>query len=104
MFGGNPGGKQGKEDKLRLGDFWKLDLLRPNHKHVLRRCRIMIRQCKFSELAGNDSMQALKYLHTSLASIVDHQNPHEEREVNISIGAIWIKMFLNQSSFYSINF
>lgn len=81
MFGGNPGGKQGKEDKLRLGDFWRLQLLRPNRKEVLRRCRILIRQCKFSELASQDSMHALRYLHTSLSSIVDHHNSQEEREV-----------------------
>jgi len=81
MFGGSPGGKQGKEDRLRLGDFWRLQLLRPNRKEVLRRCRILIRQCKFSELASQDSMHALRYLHTSLSSIVDHHNSQEEREV-----------------------
>jgi hypothetical protein len=31
-------------------------------------------------------MQALKYLHTSLASIVDHKNPKEEREVLYFLG------------------
>ena len=66
---------------FRLGDFWRLELQRPNRAEVLRRCRILIRQCKFSELATNDSMQALRYLHTSLASIVNHSNPQEEREV-----------------------
>jgi hypothetical protein len=83
MFGGNPGGKQGKEDKLRLGDFWRLQLIRPSRKDVLRRCKLMIRQCNFSELASNNQMQALKYLHTSLASIVDHKNPKEEREYQL---------------------
>ena len=82
MFGGNPGGKQGKEDKLRLGDFWKLQLQRPGREEVLRRCKILIRQSKFSELAAQDQMLALKYLHTSLSSVVDHQNSKEEREVN----------------------
>ena len=82
MFGGNPGGKQGKEDKLRLGDFWKLQLQRPSREEVLRRCKILIRQSKFSELAAQDSMLALNYLHTSLSSVVDHRNAQEEREVN----------------------
>ena len=41
-------GKQGKEDKLRLGDFWRLQLIRPSRKDVLRRCKLMIRQCNFS--------------------------------------------------------
>jgi hypothetical protein len=81
MLGGNPGGKQGKEDKLRLGDFWRLHLQRPDRAEVLRRCRILIRQCKFSELAGRDPMIALGYLHSSLASVVDHKNPREERQV-----------------------
>ncbi len=82
MFGGNPGGKQGKEDRLRLGDFWKLELERPRRSDVLRRCRLLIRQCRFTELAGKDSMQALKYLHSALASIIDHKNPNEERQVS----------------------
>ena len=82
MFGGNPGGKQGKEDKKRLGDFWKLKLQRPSREEVLRRCKILIRQSKFSELAAQDSMLALKYLHSSLASIIDHKNAQEEREVS----------------------
>ena len=28
MFGGNPGGKEGKEGRVRLGDFWRLVLVR----------------------------------------------------------------------------
>ena len=40
MFGGNPGGKQGKEDRVRLGDFWRLHLLRPNRREVLRQCEV----------------------------------------------------------------
>ena len=45
----------------------------------------------FSELASNNQMQALKYLHTSLASIVDHKNPKEEREVCIEILQLRVK-------------
>ena len=85
MFGGNPGGKQGKEDKLRLGDFWKLHLKRPGRDEVLRKCKILIRQSKFSELAAQDSMVALRYLHTSLSSVVDHNNAQEEREVHLRV-------------------
>ncbi len=44
MFGGNPGGKQGKEDRVRLGDFWRLHLLRPNRREVLRQCEVRDRQ------------------------------------------------------------
>lgn len=82
MFGGNPGGKQGKEDRLRLGDFWCLQLSRPDRKEILRRCLVYIRRNRFSELAENP-MSALNYLHTCLAAVVDHKNPKEEREYQL---------------------
>ncbi len=85
MFGGNPGGKQGKENRLRLGDFWQLKLQRPDRAEVLRKSRILIRQCKFSELVQSDPMTALSYLHNSLAQVVDHSNEKEEREVRIDM-------------------
>jgi len=34
VFGGNPGGKDGKDAKVRLGDFWSLKLERPTRKEV----------------------------------------------------------------------
>jgi len=90
MFGGNPGGKQGKEDKLRLGDFWRLHLLRPDQKEIFRRCCLMIRQAKFLEItagAGDAACQmeeevlpeALVFLQNHLSTVVDHADPEEER-------------------------
>ena len=84
MFGGNPGGRQGKEDRLRLGDFWKLHLYRPDHKEILRRCCLKARQSKFMELTydENSLAKALSYLQTMLSEIVDHSDDGEEREVS----------------------
>ncbi len=36
MFGGNPGGKEAKDSRLRLGDFWKLQFIRPSRKEVIK--------------------------------------------------------------------
>ena len=162
MFGGNPGGKQGKEDRIRLGDFWRLHLLRPNRREVMRQCQVQnerpfavsniylkwlvfrvclchwkfnlrfvnvfniwdivtcslvpgmqehvvlihehmmsktptlltlmilmtsqwfqvyIRKARFSELAQDDPMTALTYLHSDLAVVINHQDSKEEKEV-----------------------
>lgn len=80
MFGGNPGGKQGKEDRVRLGDFWRLNLLRPNRREVLRKCQVYIRKSRFCELAQDDPMSALNYLHTELASVIKHDDANEEKK------------------------
>jgi len=34
IFGGNPGGKEGRDAKVRLGDFWKMKLKRPTRQEV----------------------------------------------------------------------
>ena len=52
MFGGNPGGKEGKDSKVRLGDFWQLCLYRPSRAQVLRRCVVAVRRARFCELAA----------------------------------------------------
>ena len=46
MFGGNPGGRDGMDGKLRLGDFWRLVLVRPSVEDLGRRCSHMIRRTK----------------------------------------------------------
>ena len=46
MFGGNPGGKEGKDGRLRLGDFWKLVLQRPQNSDLERFCRFIIRKAR----------------------------------------------------------
>lgn len=85
MFGGNPGGRQGKEDKLRLGDFWQLHLFRPGRKEIFRRCCLKARQSNFMELTydENSLAKALSYLQTMLSDIVDHSEEEEEREYQL---------------------
>ena len=43
MFGGNPGGREGKDGRLRLGDFWSLHLVRLEKKEFERAARKMVR-------------------------------------------------------------
>ncbi len=84
MFGGNPGGKQGKEDKLRLGDFWLLTLFRPSREEVLRRCLIAIRTAQFSEATRRNKMEALALLQGRLSKVVNHADDKEERQASAS--------------------
>jgi hypothetical protein len=81
MFGGNPGGKQGKEDKLRLGDFWQLYLFRPSRSEVFRQCQIAIRTAQFSETTRANKMEALNLLQGRLSQVINHENEKEERKV-----------------------
>ena len=89
MFGGNPGGKrkteEGKEDEIRLGDFWQLHLVRPDRKEIFRRCCLKARQSCFMELTydENSLAKALSYLQTMLSDIVDHNDDEEEREYQL---------------------
>lgn len=85
MFGGNPGGRQGKDENVRLGDFWKLTLERPSREEVLRQCRLLIRQGHFSEMAIVDKVAAVSYLQTRLSEIVDHRNSEEEATVRCGL-------------------
>ncbi|CAB4058069.1 MKLN1 [Lepeophtheirus salmonis] len=68
MFGGNPGGREGNEDKIRFGDFWSLYFVRPSKKEVLRICQLMI---------------PMSYLQTQLSAVVDHDNSKEEHEFQL---------------------
>ena len=76
MFGGNPGGK---EVQVRMGDFWRLVLVRPSEAALERRCRFTIREGRFAELARRSPMDALGYLQTYIADCVDHGQPDEEQ-------------------------
>ena len=69
MFGGNPGGKEGKKGRVRLGDFWRLVLVRPSEAALERRCRFTIREGRFAELARRSPMDALGYLQTDIADL-----------------------------------
>ena len=48
MFGGNPGGKENRNGKLRLGDFWRLELERQQNTDLERVLIKEIRKTRFS--------------------------------------------------------
>lgn len=85
LFGGNPGNAE--RVNQRLDDFWMLELKKPSPQDVWRRCRFLIRKCKFREMClkakeGNveESMNALQYLKNELTQCVDHENSQESIE------------------------
>ena len=43
--------------------------------------QVYIRKARFSELAQDDPMTALTYLHSDLAVVINHQDSKEEKEV-----------------------
>ena len=42
----------------------------------------MIRKCQFQELSAHDQTGAMSYLQNDLASVIDHDNEEEKREVS----------------------
>lgn len=79
LFGGNPG--RSCLPNLRLDDFWQLELRRPTHEQILKRCKLIIRKHKFQELALSNSMEALEYLQTRVFEIIDHSDAQQTKEV-----------------------
>ncbi len=43
IFGGNPGGRTAKEARTRLGDFWRLDLVRPDREEVFNLFNVFVK-------------------------------------------------------------
>ncbi|XP_071960685.1 muskelin-like [Antedon mediterranea] len=80
LFGGNPGKPNSLSPKIRLDDFWSLQLCRPSNDSILRRCRYLIRKHKFHELASDNQVDALRYLQTELAETVNHKDEEETQE------------------------
>lgn len=81
LFGGNPG--RASTPKLRLDDFWKLQLCRPSRDQVLTKCKLLIRKQKFEELAMTNSLEALEYLQTQVSEIINHEDVEQAKEVRI---------------------
>lgn len=88
LFGGNPG--RSCLPKLRLDDFWQLELCRPSHEQILKKCKLIIRKHKFEELATKNSIEALEYLQTKVYEIIDHSDPEQTKEVRV-----FMKFFFN---------
>ena len=91
MFGGNPGGKEGR---VRLGDFWRLVLVRPSEAALERHCRFTIREGRFAGLARRSPMDALGYLQTDIADCVDHGQPDEEQRFQLLAGQVGMMIIL----------
>ena len=102
MFGGNPGGKENRNGKLRLGDFWRLELERQQNTDLERVLIKEIRKarwgsnessvhsftecglccCRYLE-KSSDPMAAVSFLQTSVASCVNHKDVNEEKDFQL---------------------
>lgn len=80
LFGGNPG--RIVNPKLRLDDFWKLQLCKPTNNELLHNCKKLIREHQFKELAKTDPVIALDYLRTKMSELVDHNDPKQIEQVS----------------------
>ena len=52
---------------------------------LLRKCKYLIRKCQFQELSAQDITGAMAYLQNDLASVIDHNNMEEKKEVGLKI-------------------
>jgi len=87
LFGGNPG--KDSLPRMRLDDFWSLRLSRPSHDKLLRSCIFLIRKHKFLELTEESPRQAMTYLQTVLAQVVDQDNPDETKEFQLLASSLF---------------
>ncbi|KAJ1918588.1 hypothetical protein H4219_002525 [Mycoemilia scoparia] len=104
MFGGNSSHRH--NNKSRLHDMWVMKVEQPSTKKILRRAMFIVREQRFLDLCraaqstshgasneygraaktgeGTDSatseMQALDYLQTRIAEVINHDDPEEVRK------------------------
>ncbi|TMW44291.1 hypothetical protein DOY81_010628 [Sarcophaga bullata] len=72
LFGGNPG--RAVAPQLRLDDFWILQLEKPRREEILKHCRYLMRRQCYEEMTQSDFVQAMQYLRTNVAEVIDHDN------------------------------
>ena len=101
MFGGNPGGTENRNGKLRLGDFWRLELQRQQNKDLERVLVMEIRKTQFRE-KSSDPMTALAFLQTEVSSCVDHEDKEEQRELNSFSRGAKNRIPSRERAFYSL--
>ncbi|CAG2174665.1 unnamed protein product [Oppiella nova] len=77
LFGGNPGRNQ--SPKLRLDDFWTLELKRLSSEELLRKCRRLVREQSYREIIQRAPQRAIQYLQNQLSQTFDHSVPDESR-------------------------
>ena len=79
MFGGNPGGKENRNGKLRLGDFWRLELIRQANTDLERLLLKDIRISRFREKSVNPK-DALTFLQKDVSRCIDHRDVEEQKQ------------------------
>ncbi|XP_022109692.1 muskelin-like [Acanthaster planci] len=87
LFGGNPG--RSTAERIRLDDFWSLELVRPLKDQVVRRCKHLIRKHRFQEIAMSNPVQALRYLQTELYETVNHKDEQETKEFQLLASSLF---------------
>ncbi|CAO3593221.1 unnamed protein product [Absidia cylindrospora] len=83
LFGGDP--HEYTDSDRRLGDLWKLKLIKPDVNSISQRCKYLIRVQQFKELCFNIEKnkthdmipQALDYLQTQVTPLVDSDNDQD---------------------------
>ncbi|KAK7582298.1 hypothetical protein V9T40_013743 [Parthenolecanium corni] len=79
LFGGNPG--RMCLPKVRLDDFWSLQLCRTNQREMIQQCKLLIRKCRFQELVRSDKLQALDYLHSGFSHLTNTNSLEIEEQL-----------------------
>lgn len=74
-------GGNGGHSAVRLDDFWALHLRHCTKEEIVRECRFILRKQAFMEKCrSGDTMEALRYLRSGVAEVVDTSNEEEMRE------------------------
>ncbi|XKL65489.1 hypothetical protein PGB90_008909 [Kerria lacca] len=79
LFGGNPG--RMCLPKIRLDDFWSLQLCRTNQFEMIQRCKLLIRKCRFQELVRTNKLEALEFLQSGFSHLINSSNIEEEEQL-----------------------
>ncbi|XP_037927046.1 muskelin [Hermetia illucens] len=75
LFGGNPG--KSNTPNVRLDDFWRLELTKPNRSELLRHCQFLIRRLHYEEICKVDPIKACKYLQKEVSEVIDHHDKNQ---------------------------
>ena len=77
-----------RNGKLRLGDFWRLELQRQQSTDLERLLVMEIRKTQFRE-KSSDPVEALTFLQTEVASCVNHEDKEEQRDFQMLAGQVF---------------
>lgn len=81
LFGGNPG-KQNLQ-KMRLDDFWSLQLTKVNRDQILNKCVYLIRKYHFLEMVNKSPLEATAFLQTKVSAVVNHESEEERQQFHL---------------------